>query len=271
MPNSAEQSLKILFIADIVGSSGRRAVSEFLPQILDLYSVDFILANGENAAGGLGITPQIAEELFGKGIDLLTSGNHVWKKKEVLGFLESDRRLLRPANYPEGAPGFGTALITNSMNTSVGIINLEGRVFMKTLDCPFLVAKREIERLKEDTEILIVDFHAEATSEKVALGWFLDGEVSAVIGTHTHVQTADEIILPKGTAYITDAGMTGPMHSVIGMKTEIVLRRFLTQIPQKFEVAKGDIQLQGVVITIDPTSGKSTHIERINVTSAQGY
>ena len=259
--------LEILFIADIVGRAGRRAVFQFLPKILSRYSIDFVLANGENAAGGLGITPQVAEELVRGGVDLLTSGNHVWEKQEILSFMESDKRLIRPANYPEGTPGSGTALIASSINTRIGILNLEGRVFMKNLDCPFLVAKREIEMLKKEVEIIIVDFHAEATSEKVALGWFLDGEVSAVIGTHTHVQTADEKILPKGTAYITDVGMTGPIHSIIGMKKEVVMRRFLTQIPRKFEVAKGDIQLQGVIIGIDNETGKSTNIERINITS----
>jgi len=262
--------LKILFIADIVGRAGRRAVSQFLPKILSRHSIDFVLANGENAAGGLGITPQVAEELLSGGVDLLTSGNHVWEKREILTFMDSGKRLIRPANYPEGTPGYGTALIATPMNTRIGILNLEGRVFMKNLDCPFVAAKREIERLKKEVEIIIVDFHAEATSEKVALGWFLDGEVSAVIGTHTHVQTADEKILPKGTAYITDVGMTGPIYSVIGMKKEIVVKRFLTQIPQKFEVAKGDIQLQGVIIGIDTKTGKSTSIERINITSING-
>ncbi len=264
-------SLKVLFIADIVGKSGRRAVSDFLPRILNRYPIDFIVANAENAAGGLGITPQIAEELLRGEIDILTSGNHVWEKKEILGFLELNDRLLRPANYPQGTPGFGVALITNDMNARIGIINLEGRVFMKNLDCPFQVAQREIEKLKQETNTIIVDFHAEATSEKVALGWFLDGEVSAVIGTHTHVQTADEKILPKGTAYITDAGMTGPVYSVIGMKREIVIKRFLTQTPCKFEVAKGDIQLQGVIVTLDRQTGKSTDIERINITSSSGF
>jgi len=258
-------SIKILFIGDIIGQPGRQAVSRELHRLVDRHCIDLVIANGENSAGGFGITQETARELYEHGVHLLTSGNHVWDKKESYGYLDKEERLVRPANYPEGAPGRGTAVVRTSAGIPVAVLNLEGRVFMNNLDCPFRTADREIERLKEMTPIVLVDFHAEATSEKAALGWYLDGRASAVIGTHTHVQTADERLLPNGTAYITDAGMTGSAESVIGMKKDEPIRRFLTQLPTKFEVAKKDLRLNGVVIEVDEATGKAVGIERINV------
>lgn len=257
--------MKILFLGDIVGKPGRIAVRELLPQIVSKYAIDFVIANCENAAAGFGVTREIVEELYENHIDVLTSGNHIWDKKEVMDFIHDYETLLRPANYPEGAPGFGSVVVPTVSGIYVAVINLMGRIFMRPLDCPFKVAQSEIERLKRKTNIIIVDIHAEATSEKIAVGWFLDGQVSAVVGTHTHVQTADEKILPCGTAYITDVGMTGPFDSVIGMKKDAILERFLTHIPNKFDVAKNDIWLQGVIIDLDEKNGKSNTIQRISV------
>lgn len=256
--------MKILFIADIVGKPGRRVVSRLLPDIVCRHGIEFVIANCENAAGGFGLTRDITEELYKNNIKVLTSGNHIWDKKEVGGFIEDYDTLLRPANYPDGVPGRGSVLACGFSGNAVGVINLIGRVFMQPLDCPFRAAEREIEKLRGKTSIIIVDIHAEATSEKQAIGWFLDGRVSAVLGTHTHVQTADERILPGGTAYITDAGMTGAFDSVIGIKRDIVLRRFLTGIPNKFEVATHDEKLQGVIVDIEE-NGKSVGIERVSV------
>ena len=256
--------MKILFIGDIVGEPGRRAIKELLPNIAKRERIDFVIANGENAAGGSGITPALADELFGYGIDALTTGDHIWKRKEILERIDADRRILRPANYPKGAPGFGSTVIkSESGDVEVGVISLLGRVFMQPVECPFRVAKEEIEKIKNKARVIIVDIHAEATSEKIALGWYLDGEVSAIIGTHTHVQTADEKILPNGTAFISDAGMTGPFDSVIGRKKEQILTRFITQMPARFETAEGDIQLHGVVVDIDDKTGKAESIKRI--------
>ncbi len=257
--------MKILFIGDIVGKPGRKAVKELLPQIVSQYQIDFVIANCENAAGGFGVTRDIVEELYQSPIDVLTSGNHIWDKKEIAGFVEDYEILLRPANYPEGSPGRGSVIMTSASGTNVGVLNLAGRIFMQPLDCPFRTAEREIEKLRKKVKIIIVDIHAEATSEKKALGWFLDGRVSAVLGTHTHVQTADEKILPGGAAYITDVGMAGPFDSIIGLKKDDVLQRFLTQIPNRFNVAKDDVWLQGVVIDVDEKSGRSTGIERLSV------
>jgi metallophosphoesterase (TIGR00282 family) len=257
--------MKILFIGDIVGGPGRRAVRELVPALIEDYRIDLVIANCENAAAGFGITREIVEELYRCRIDVLTSGNHVWDKKEVLEFVEDYETLLRPANYPEGAPGFGSVLMPRPSGVQVGVVNLVGRVFMWPLDCPFKTAQREIEKLRRKTKIILVDMHAEATSEKQAMAWFLDGQVSAVIGTHTHVQTADEQILPQGTAYMTDAGMTGPFDSIIGTKKEAVLERFLMQMPNKFDVAKGDVRLQGALITVDDHTGRSLGIERVNL------
>jgi 2',3'-cyclic-nucleotide 2'-phosphodiesterase len=244
--------MNILFIGDIVGAPGRRAVAELLPRAVDRYRIDLVVANGENASGGIGITPQVADEFLSQGVDVLTSGNHIWKHKEILPYLEDTDRLLRPANYPPEAPGRGLAIVETAAGQSVAILNLEGRVFMNALECPFRTADRVLETLSPHVKVILVDMHAEATSEKQALGWYLDGRVSAVVGTHTHVQTADERILPGGTGYISDVGMTGPVDSVIGMKREIIMERFLTQRPQPFKVATQNMQLQGVVLNIDP-------------------
>ncbi|HOO39939.1 MAG TPA: TIGR00282 family metallophosphoesterase [Syntrophales bacterium] len=257
--------MKILFIGDIVGKPGRRAVRELLPEVVKDHDVDFIIANCENAAAGFGVTKDIVEELFRYNIDVLTSGNHIWDKKEVVDFLEDYENLLRPANYPDPNPGWGTVVMPAVSGENIGVINLEGRVFMRPLDCPFKKAKEETEKLKTRAKIIFVDMHAEATSEKRALGWFLDGQVTAVVGTHTHVQTADEEVLPNGTAYITDVGMTGPFDSVIGIKTGTILEKFLTQIPNRFDVAKKDIRLQGVIVDADEKTGKSRGIQRISI------
>ena len=255
--------MRILFIGDIVGKAGRQAIEEGLEKIVDDYKIDFTVANGENAAGGMGITPVIAIEILDHGVDVLTSGNHIWAKKEIVPFLDEEFRILRPANYPPKVPGRGSGLFHSRKGQTLGVLNLEGRVFMKNLDCPFRVGEKEVEQLQKETNIILVDFHAEATSEKMAMGWFLDGKVSAVLGTHTHVQTSDERILELGTAYITDAGMTGPMNSVIGIRKEIALERLLTQIPWKFDVAKEQVELQGVVIDVDSKTGKAENINRI--------
>jgi metallophosphoesterase (TIGR00282 family) len=259
------QTMKILFSGDIVGKPGRLAIRELLPLIIEDYRIEFVIANCENAAAGFGVTRDVVEELYQSRIDVLTSGNHIWDKKEVLEFVEDYETLLRPANYPEGTPGFGSVVMPCASGIHVGVINLAGRVFMRPLDCPFRSAEKEIERLRKKTRIIIVDMHAEATSEKQALGWFLDGRVSAVLGTHTHVQTADEKILPNGTAYITDLGMTGPFDSIIGTRKDAVLERFLLQMPNRFDVAKGDVRLQGVVLEVDMASGKALSIERLSV------
>lgn len=250
-------------IGDIVGRPGRKAVRENLSQIIDDYAVDFVLANGENASGGKGLTLEVANELFSYGIDVLTMGNHVWNKKEIFQFIDEESRLIRPANYPPGTPGVGFAVYTDVRGTKVGVANISGRVFMPSLDCPFRVIDDLLPRIRRETNVIIVDFHAEATSEKIAMGWFLDGRVSAVLGTHTHVQTADERILPRGTAFITDVGMTGPSESVIGVKKETVIERFVSQMPRRFEVASGPYQLNAVVVEIDDESGQALLIERI--------
>jgi metallophosphoesterase (TIGR00282 family) len=257
--------MKILFIGDIVGKPGRRAVRELVPGIIDRHGIDFVIGNCENAAAGFGVTRDVVEELYESNVHVLTSGNHIWDKKEIMEFAEDYETLLRPANYPEGTPGWGSVVMSNSPGRYVGVINLMGRIFMAPLDCPFRKAEKEIEKLKKKAKIIVVDIHAEATSEKEALGWFLDGRVSAVIGTHTHVQTADDRILPEGTAYITDAGMTGPFNSIIGMRKDDILERFLIQVPNKFFVAKDDVRLQGVIIDIDEASGKAKDIQRLTV------
>lgn len=256
--------MKILFIGDIVGAPGRRAIAGLLHKVVDRHQIDLVVANGENASGGLGITPEVAEQLLQGGIDVLTSGNHIWKHKEIIPYLETTDRLLRPANYPPGTPGHGLALVETASGEKAAILNLEGRVFMSPLPCPFRTADAELARLPAEVKIILVDFHAEATSEKLALGWYLDGRVSAVIGTHTHVQTADERILPGGAGYLTDVGMTGPLDGVIGMDRQVIIQRFLTQIPQKFKVAGHQIQLQGVVLEV-AASGRCLALERIQL------
>jgi hypothetical protein len=243
--------MNILFLGDIVGSPGRRAVEEVLDRLVDRHFIDLVVGNGENASGGIGITPPVADQLLNMGIDLLTSGNHIWKHRDILPYLEETDRLLRPANYPPGTPGRGYTVLETAIGEKAAVINLEGRVFMNPLECPFRTVDQVLSQVPPEVKVILVDMHAEATSEKLAMGWYLDGRVSAVVGTHTHVQTADERVLPQGTAYITDVGMTGPLNSVIGMKTEVILERFLTQRPQSFKVASQNIQLQGVVLKLD--------------------
>lgn len=255
--------MRILFIGDIVGEPGRKAVKELVPKITKREKIDFIVANGENAAGGSGVTPALVDELLSYGVDVITSGDHIWKRKEIIDRIAQDARILRPANYPREAPGFGSTVVQSKAGVDVGVINIQGRVFMQAIEDPFRVVKSELDRIKNKARVIIVDVHAEATSEKIALGWFLDGLVSAVIGTHTHVQTADEKILPQGTAFLTDAGMTGPFDSVIGRNKEQILTRFMTQMPTKFEMAEGDIQLHGAIIDIDEKTGKANSIKRV--------
>jgi len=257
--------LNILFIADMVGRPGRWAVSQLLPDLKKTHQIDFTIANVENAAGGFGLTREIAKKIHTYGVDCLTSGNHIWDRKDIYPYLEEDPRILRPANYPPGAPGRGAAVFDAHNGHKVGILNLQGRIYIKEIDCPFRVAEREIEILREETGIVIVDVHAEATSEKIALGWYLDGRVSAVLGSHTHVQTADEAVLPRGTAYITDAGMTGSHDSVIGFNKDDALARFLLQIPRRFTLGESDIKFCGVLVKIDPQTGRATGIERIKI------
>ncbi|MGA9755982.1 MAG: TIGR00282 family metallophosphoesterase [Desulfobaccales bacterium] len=256
--------MNILFIGDIVGAPGRRVMEELLPRAVDHYCIDLVVANGENASGGLGITPQVADQFLSQGVDVLTSGNHIWKHKEILPYLEDTDRLLRPANYPPGAPGRGLVTVETAAGEPVAIINLEGRVFMNAIECPFRTVDRLLETLSPEVKVILVDMHAEATSEKQAMGWHLDGRVSAMVGTHTHVQTADERILPGGTGYISDIGMTGPVDSVIGMKREIILERFLTQRPHPFKVATQNMQLQGVVLKID-AQGRCQEVIRVQM------
>jgi len=257
--------MKVLFIGDIVGKPGRNAVRNLLPGIIKKNAVDFVVANGENAAGGSGLTPPICDELMSSGIDVITSGDHIWKKKEILEYLESSRHVLRPLNYPEGAPGLGSTIVQRDNGDKIAVMNLVGRVFMEPVESPFTTSLNEARRLKEKTPVILVDLHAEATSEKIAMGYHLEGIVSAVIGTHTHVQTADEKILPKKTAYITDCGMTGPFDGVIGRKKEQILHRFVTQLPCRFEIPDGDIRLNGVIVEIDSKTGYAMSIKRINV------
>lgn len=256
--------MNVLFIGDVVGAPGRRALEELLSRVVDRHFIDLVITNCENASGGLGITPVIADQLLALGIDVLTSGNHIWKHKEILPYLEATDRLLRPANYPPGTPGQGLSLVETAAGEKAAVLNLEGRVFMNPLECPFRTVDTLLATIPPQVKIIIVDMHAEATSEKQALGWHLDGRVSAVVGTHTHVQTADERILPGGTGYITDAGMTGPVDSVIGMKKEIILERFLSQLPQPFKVATQNIQLQGVILKINP-QGRCQEINRLHL------
>ncbi len=255
--------MRILFIGDIVGEPGREAVKQLVPKITKREKIDFIIANGENAAGGSGITPVLVDELLGYGIDVITTGDHIWKRKEIIDRISQDSRILRPANYPRETPGFGSTVIQSKSGTEIGVINIQGRVFMQAIECPFRTVKAELDRIKNKARVIIVDMHAEATSEKMALGWFLDGMVSAVIGTHTHVQTADEKILPNGTAFLTDAGMTGPFDSVIGRNKDQILTRFITQMPTRFEMAEGDIQLHGAIIDVDEKTGKANSIKRV--------
>ena len=256
--------MKIFFIGDIVGEPGRRAVKELLPRVRREHSPDLVIANGENSAGGSGITVSTAGEIFAAGADIITTGDHLWDQKEVITLLQNESRFLRPLNYPQGTPGQGSLIYQANNQAPVGILNLQGRTFMPDLDNPFICARAEVERLRRKTNIIFVDFHAEATSEKAALARMLDGQISALIGTHTHVQTADEQIFPGGTAFLSDAGFTGPHESVIGREMEPVIKRFLTLQPQRFAVAEKDIRLQGAVVEISDGTGKAISIQRIS-------
>lgn len=258
--------MKLLFIGDIVGKIGRNATRTLLPSVVSKYKIEFVVANGENAAGGFGITEKIANEIFGYGVHVITTGNHVWDKKEFIPHIAKENRVLRPLNYPPGVPGYGTIVCTVRDTLKAAVINLSGRVFMGNMDCPFRVGKESIDDLKKDVRIIIVDFHAEATSEKIAFGHFVDGKVSAVIGTHTHVQTADEKILSGGTAYITDVGMTGPSDSIIGIEKEQIIQRFLTNMPMRFETAKGEGIFSAVVVEINEETGAASAIQRLQLT-----
>jgi len=254
--------MNLLFFGDIIGKPGRKALAQILPGLVEEYEADLVSVNGENAAGGFGMTTDVYDELVGMGIDVLTSGNHIWDKKEFIPELDRLERIIRPANYPPGVPGRG-ALVLESKEGPVAFLNLSGRIFMGAMDCPFRVADEEMENLPSDVKMIVVDVHAEATSEKAALAHYLDGRISALIGTHTHVPTADEIILPKGTAFQTDVGMTGPIHSVIGVKASQAISRFLTAMPHRFEVASGQVILNAVMISIKPESGHAESIKRI--------
>jgi metallophosphoesterase (TIGR00282 family) len=257
--------LRLLFIGDIVGRPGRWAASQLLPDLRKSLDIDFVVANVENAAGGFGLTKEIANKIFTYGVDCLTSGNHIWDRKDIYPFLDQEERLLRPANYPPGAPGKGSGVFETRKLEKVGVLNVQGRVFIQEIDCPFRKSLEELEKIRNHAKIILVDVHAEATSEKVALGWYLDGKVSAIIGTHTHVQTADETILPQGTAYITDVGMTGPHDSIIGIRKEDALSRFLTQTPHRFRLGLDDVKFSAVLIEVDSDSGKAKKIERLKV------
>lgn len=255
--------MNILFIGDIVGNPGREAIRILLPKIKEEEGIDFTVANAENAAGGAGLTPNVASELLGMGIDVLTTGDHVWDRKEILEIIDKEHRILRPLNYPEGAPGVGSIVLNSESGAKVGVVNLVGRVFMQAVECPFRTGIKEVNKIKEETSIVVVDIHAEATSEKLALCWYLDGLVSAICGTHTHIQTADERVFPKGAAYITDLGMAGPFDSVLGRRPEQIIRRFITGLPTRFEMADANIQLQGAIIDCDAKTGRANSIKRI--------
>ena len=257
--------VRILFIGDIVGRPGRDLLKRGLTAIVDHHSIDVVIANAENSAAGFGITREIGDQLLDWGVDVMTSGNHIWDKKEALDYIGTEPRLLRPANYPAGAPGNGSYLTRTRHGETIGVINIMGRVFMLNIDDPFTVVLREIDAMRERTRTIFVDFHAEATSEKIAMGWHLDGRVSAVVGTHTHVQTADERILPKGTAYLTDVGMTGPHDSIIGVDIAAALGRFLTALPAKFETATGNPRLHAVIVETDSQTGRAVDIERLSL------
>ncbi len=254
--------MRIVFFGDVVGKPGRRGVARWLSTMRAAEDIDFVIANGENSAGGVGIDPGSARDLLAAGVDVLTSGNHVWAKREILDYIVDSDVLIRPANFAPSTPGWGYTVKADRRGTPIAVLNLIGRVFMNTYDCPFRVADAVLESIGSRAKVIFVDMHAEATSEKVAMGWHLDGRVSAVVGSHTHVQTADERVLPGGTAYITDAGMCGPRDSVIGVKRDQVLRRFLTQMPGRFEVADGVVLVQGAVIEVDDETGRASSIKR---------
>jgi 2',3'-cyclic-nucleotide 2'-phosphodiesterase len=256
--------IRLLFIGDIVGRPGRDLVRRGVAALRDYHQIDLVIANAENAAAGFGITRELGEHILDSGVDVMTSGNHIWDKKEAIDYIGIEPRLLRPANFPEGVPGNGSYVARTEAGVSIGVINVMGRVFMVSIDDPFAVVLKEIEKVRQRARIVFVDFHAEATSEKVAMGWHLDGKVTAVVGTHTHVQTADERLLPRGTAYLTDAGMTGPHDSIIGVDVDAALGRFRTAMPARFETASANPRLNGVVIEADETTGLAVDIERVS-------
>jgi len=255
--------LKILFIGDVVGKAGRILLQKSLGRLIDRHEVDLTVVNGENAAGGFGLTVDVAQDLYSYGADVITSGNHIWDKREIYPYLDRQEKLLRPANYPPNLPGRGYGVFATPADIKVAVINLEGRIFMNPLDCPFRLADDILEEIKGQARIVLVDFHAEATSEKAALANYLDGRVSAVVGTHTHVQTADERVLPGGTGFLTDAGMTGSQDAVIGIRKELAMEKFLTQLPVRFEVAKKDPVLCGVLFDVCEDTGKARSVQRI--------
>ena len=256
--------MKLLFIGDIVGRPGRRAVRQLVPILRQRHDLSVVIANGENSAGGSGLTPETVREILEAGVDVITSGDHVWDQKEFADFLAQEPRVLRPLNYPPGTPGQGSFVLERPGQAPVGVLNVQGRTFMAGLENPFLMAQAEVQRLRARTKVILVDMHAEATSEKIALARMLDGQVSAVIGTHTHVQTADEQIFPGGTAFLCDAGFTGPHESILGREIEPILRRFLTNMPQRFDVASGRVLLQGAIVTVEAETGRATAIERVS-------
>jgi hypothetical protein len=256
------KSLNVLCIGDIFGEPGRKALAHFLPRLRAELEVDLVVANVENAAAGFGVTPALARGFLGSGIDVMTSGNHIWDRKEIIEYIVKENLLLRPANYPAGTPGVGSVVVKAGAHR-VGVLNLQGRVFMSPIDGPFATADAELARLQAETSIIVVDMHGEATSEKQAMGWYLDGRVSAVVGTHSHVQTADERLLPGGTAFLTDLGITGPFDSVIGVDKELAIQRFRTGMPNRFEPATGRVRVQGAVVRIDPETGHAVGIERV--------
>jgi metallophosphoesterase (TIGR00282 family) len=258
------ESIKVLALGDTVGEPGRRAIKEILPGLIREEGIDFVIANGENLAAGSGITESTVYELFSSGVDVVTSGDHIFRKKEGEELLERNHRILKPANYPAGTPGVGSTVAQSRSGVSIAVLNLLGRVFLKTVNCPFETAVREVKILQAKTPLIFVDMHAEATSEKVALGWFLDGQVTAVFGTHTHVQTADETILPRGTGYITELGMCGPYRSVIGREIDQALKMFLTQMPTRLEVAREDPRISGALFEVDPSTGKTLAVRRVH-------
>jgi 2',3'-cyclic-nucleotide 2'-phosphodiesterase len=256
--------IRLLFVGDIVGRPGRELIRRGLAAIREYHQIDLVIGNVENAAAGFGITREIGEELLDRGLDVMTSGNHIWDRKEAIDYIGTEPRLLRPANYPAAVPGNGSYLARTAGGVSVGVINVMGRVFMVSIDDPFAVVLREIEALRQRARVIFVDFHAEATSEKIAMGWHLDGKVTAMIGTHTHVQTADERLLPRGTAYLTDVGMTGPHDSIIGVEVEAALGRFLTGMPARFETAEGNPRLNAAIVEADEETGRALEIERLS-------
>ena len=256
--------MKLLFIGDVVGKPGRRAVRELVPVLRERFGLDAVIANGENSAGGSGITVETARELFAAGVNVITSGDHLWDQKDVLSLLQNEPRFLRPLNYPDGVPGRGSSVFYTVNNVPFAVVNLQGRVFMPALENPFALAQAEVAKLRAQTNVILVDMHAEATSEKIGLARMLDGQVSAVIGTHTHVQTADEQIFPNGTAFLCDAGFTGPHESILGREIAPIVERFLRNTPQRFGVAKGRVVLQGALIELNEQSGKAVSIQRVS-------